>query len=472
MGLLKMRELRENEQKREAVSKWLSSFTVTAVVAVVAVVVRSNPPTADLTLRSVGNQLVYRTNIEDPDQKLTEDSLILSISNPHETIEESIPLGLSMGTYTMTHESTEYEVAIKGSLGFGLETLISRSILSSGELGGAIADVYLDPTIDLTNNPYSLNYYIRTLYDDPNNELSEVTLYYDMVETHYLNESSSSSEHSSSEMPAYAYVPYYSYSIPITELDQESMIYEIPNWNYTVFLRLVGVKELDQSQVILDEMTFTTPYVIHASFYITDVGPDYASFFIYPPEMMEIDVEFTVNLYHQSELVDSIPVVFVTETMNGEMGSSDSYTYQYAELTFSGLEPLSFYTADLNASYIDPNNGQAVDRPIRTMDFTTFPDYSIAVDYVETETGYDFTITVHDPNYVLQSIFYNVYDTSVQPSQYLGYGDFMTFDQGPDRVYTATVMKYEVASSQISISVNKSFEGNSFYGCELYALDA
>ncbi len=473
MGMLKMRQQRENEQKREAVSKWLSSFTVTAVVAVVAVVARSNPPTADLTLRTVGDQIVYRANVSDPDQKITEDSLQISISGPLETYEESIPLGLSIGTFTMDQPNTEYKVAVKASLGYGLETLISRSIVSEGVLGGAIVDFYLDPTIDLATDPYSLNYFIRTLYADPKNELSEVTLYYDYVETRHINEeSSTSSEQWSSWIPANAYTPSYPYSISISELDQESIIYEIPNWNYTVFLRLVGIKELDQSQVILDEMTFTTPYVIHASFYLSDVGPNYAKVYIYPPEMLEIDVEFTVNLHHNGSLIRSIPVVFQTQTMEGEMGSSDSYTYQYAEITLDGLDELSFYTAELWASYVDPGSGESVNRAIRTIDFTTFPAYSVEVDYVESEQSYAVTLTVHDPNYIFQDIFYNVYDTSTQPYQYLEYGNFMTMDQGPDRIYTATIMKYPVAAQSITILANKAFEGNNFWGCELYVLEA
>lgn len=478
MSILKMRKQRENEQKREALSKWLASFTVTAVVAVTVVIIRSNPPTADLAIQAVGDEIVYRADVQDPDQKITIDTLVLSISNPYESYEESISLGLTMGTFLMERPHTDYKVSVKASLGYGLETLATQTVTSRGELAGAIANAYLDPSIDLSLQPYSLNYFIRTIYDDPRQELSGVTLYYDYVPTAQLEESSSSSSHSSewsSQPPVYAYVPSYIYSMPITATDQESIIYEIPNWNYTVFLRLVGTKTIDQSEVILDEMSFTTPFNINASFYLSDLGSDYAKVYIYPPEYQQIDVQFSVALSQEGHTLETTPVVFHTETVSeggGYESSAYEYTYQWAEITFDGLETLSFYTVDLYAQYIDPNTSQTVNRAIRTIEFTTFPEHTYTVSYVENIQSYEFTITVNDPSFVFQSIYYNVFDMSTPQPQYLAYGDFMTQDQGAIRTYTALIPKPGVPSYQISISANKAFEANSFYGCFLYALDA
>ena len=473
MSLLKMRKQRENEQKREAISKWFASFTVTAVATVVVVVIRANPPTAELTLRSVGDQLIYRATVADPDQKITRDSLILSITTPTFSYEEDMTLGLTMGTFTMTSPSTEYKVAVKASLGYGLETLTSSSITSNAGLSGAIADVTLDPSIDLGMEANYLTYFIRTIYDDPNSDLSDLTLYYEYVPTSYLTESSSSeswSESSSSQIPANAYIPSYYYSQPILENDQVTTIADIPNWNYTVFLRLAGTKASDQSMVILDEMTFTTPYNINASFYISDLGPDYATFYIYPSEMSEISVAFTLNLYNVNEkLIESIPVEFHTETVSeGEWESSGStYTYQWAQITIDGLTPLTFYKADLNAAYIDPYTSEHVDRPIRTIPFNTFPEYTYQVSRVDTGTTFQYTITVNDPSFIFQDFTYSVFDTTTQYEQYLEYGSFFTQSQGAERVYTAIINKPVVDSFRIDIVTTKAYEGTYYYGCLL-----
>ncbi len=481
MGLLKMRLQREKEQKREAISKLLSSFTVTAVVTVAVVAIRANPPTADLTLRAVGDEIVYRATVADPDQKISFDTLVLSITSPNLSYEEDMTLGLTMGTFTMTSPSTEYKVAVKASLGYGLETLASATVTSKGVLSGAVAEVTLDPSIDLNSQPYSLAYNVRTLYDDPRQELSDVTLYYDFIETSIYESSSSESSDSqsySSEIPAYAYNPTYYYSLPITETDQVSIIGDIPNYNYTVFLRLAGTKISDSSVVILDEMTFKTPYNINTSFYINDLGPDYATFYISPSEMSSsstpVEIDFNLNIYDADEaLILSIPVVFTTETVTeGEWESSGmTYTYQWAEIKAEGLDPLSFYRADLNAAYTDPNTTEEVDRAIRSLTFTTFPEYSYTVSYVETETTYEFTIAVNDPSLIFQDFYFNVFDTTTEYEQYLQYGNFVTQSQGAERIYTTSIAKPTVDSFRLEIMTTKAYEGTYYYGCLLYTLE-
>jgi len=477
MSLLKMRKQRENEQKREAISKWFASFTVTAVVTVAVVAVRANPPTADLTLRSVGNEIVYRAIVADPDQKITRDSLVLSITTPTFSYEEDMTLGLTLGTFTMTQPSTEYKVAVKASLGYGLETLTSSTITSSAGLSGAIAEVSLDPSIHLEDQPYSLSYNVRTLYEDPNDELSDITLYYDYVDTYTYENSSSESSYSesySSQIPANAYNPTYGYSIPIVQGNQISSISDIPNFNYTVFLRLAGTKVSDQSLIILDEMTFKTPYNVGASFYINDLGGDYATFYISPSEMsssnLAVDVDFTLKLYDVNEtLLESIPVVFQTETVTeGDWESSGfSYTYQWAQITVDGLTPLTFYRANLFAAYTDPNTSEAVDRSIRYLVFNTFPEYSIQIDHTDTGTTMDYTITVNDPSFVFQEFYYNVVDTTGEYEQYINYGTFVTQSQGAERIYTASIPKPSVASFRIDVFTTKAYEGTYYYGCLL-----
>lgn len=480
MGLLKMRLQREKEQKREAISKLLSSFTVTAVVTVAVVAIRANPPTADLTLRAVGDEIVYRATVADPDQKISFDTLVLSITSPNLSYEEDMTLGLTMGTFTMTSPSTEYKVAVKASLGYGLETLASATITSKGTLSGAVAEVELDPSIDLNSQPYSLAYNIRTLYDDPRQELSDLTLYYDFVETSvYENSSSESSESSdsqsySSEIPAYAYTPNYYYSVPISETDQVSMISDIPNWNYTVFLRLAGTKVSDQSTVILDEMTFTTPFNINASFYINDLGSDYATFYISPSEVAKVDPVFTLKMFDVDEtLIQSIPLSFQTETVSeGEWESSGlTYTYRWAQVTVDGLNPLTFYHADLYAAYTDPNTTEEVDRVLSTLPFNTFPHYTVDVSHTETETTYEFTITVNDPDLIFQDFYFNMFDTTTEYEQYLQYGNFVTQSQGAERIYTASIAKPTVDSFRLEILTTKAYEGTYYYGCLLYTLE-
>ena len=74
--MITIKKSQENEKKRQMLTRWLASFAVTAVVVVTVVVANQTPVSADfLSVKALGNEIVYRVNVQDPDTRIAKDTL-------------------------------------------------------------------------------------------------------------------------------------------------------------------------------------------------------------------------------------------------------------------------------------------------------------------------------------------------------------------------------------------------------------
>jgi len=428
MSLEKIKKQRNENLRREMITKMLASFAVTAVVAV-AVVVSSAPkePVAArfLLLSAVSTEIVYRVNVSDPELTITTGSLKVIIESPFERYEEPIELGTSSGTHLMTYENSEYTLSIRGKRGFGEETLAKQSVVASHTLSGAIVDYHIDEQIDLSANPLQLRYSISTLYDDPQSVVSSVSLEYGYLPSYALDYDPEA-------------VPEVFESIPVLSTSQESWIDNIPNFNNVVFVRFIAFLSSDEV-VTFDSLQFSTPYILYASIYQNNVGSDFVEFAFFAEQFSDVDAVFTVNLFNGETLIDSKVVEFPTNSIGD---------YQQVIIRFDNLIPETMYRAVLMAEYVDPYTFEQKNVAVQTVEFSTIFAPSDSLSGII--TGYSIDSSI---------------DLSLRP-QFLRYS-VSTFYQDPQLEATSLTLEYGVLPTELvnsnPLSVPEYFESVSIY---------
>jgi hypothetical protein len=127
----KQRKANLNERrKRQLVQNWISSFVVTSVVVVVAVI---SPTTASasaniLSLESVGTNVYYQVEVLDEGNTLDESSLKIIAESNIESVEESLKIGEDCGVFYDLRPNTQYTISVMGSSGFGEYILTEQTI--------------------------------------------------------------------------------------------------------------------------------------------------------------------------------------------------------------------------------------------------------------------------------------------------------------------------------------------------------
>lgn len=460
-------EAQQNKNVRsQMLSKLISSFTVTTVVAVAAVVVVTNSPkpTADfLSLSAVGNTIVYRVQVLDPELAISNDSLKMYVESPYEQYVTPISVGTTYGTHEMAHANSEYTFYVKASLGYGEETLAKSTVKSSNALSAAVVNFVIDPELDLQTHPETLRYLVTTAYSDPLETLSGIYLEYGYYYT-YASESSQSQPMNAQNDA----VPDNFTDIPLSSPNQETWIEGIPNYNYTVVLRIVADLN-DASRVVLDELEFNTPFTIDAYAYISDIGYDYVDFVMYQQANFGFDITFSLSLYKDDVLLETDE--FVNDSSSSGIGDMIS---SMLKASFANLAASTNYSAELSVKYVDPYTFESRNFVAETIPFMTLPTYQYFVTAVDNISSIDVTITVNDPNNVLQSLYYEVLATIGGVEQYLSYGPLESLAQGEaNRVYFASIAKpTDVESFKINIYCTKMFGEASYYGCFLYSFSA
>ena len=169
---LALKIIRENEKRRQLIAKMLASFAVTAVVVVTVVIAGQKPVTADfLSVSALGNEIIYRIDVQDPDSRIAGDTLQLEVKGNAEKYFAPLSIGETSGSQIVFGSSTNYTLTISADLGFGRETLDSESIQIANSLAGAILDVRLDPALNPSEESDVLTYLVDTKYYDPESKI-------------------------------------------------------------------------------------------------------------------------------------------------------------------------------------------------------------------------------------------------------------------------------------------------------------
>ncbi len=442
----------QKEQKRQVLTRWLGSFTVSAAVVVTAVVViNQEPVTADiLNATGVGQEIVYRVSVADPGNQIAEDTLRLEIKGNVEKYEIPLSEGESGGSQLVVGGRGDYDLKILADLGFGSQVLDSASVTLAGSLSGAFVNYQLDPSIQLDEEPEVLAYLVDTVYYDPEGLVESALIEYTTAHEHNPPEAHRAIR--------YFEEGYYE-SVPISDLTATTLIQGIMNNNLPVQMRLVAYLTGEETPTILDEMSFYTPYRFMVSLYANDVGYDYAEFMVYQSGARRLDMAAWVDLYQGETLLTSKPVSI----------SQDDDDYYGTPVRFEGLSGTSEYSVVLRASYLHPDTLIETTSTTESVTFTTMPMYSVEVtSFIETESGFDVEVTVVDPFEIVTfiSAYLITRDEAGLIDQYFYY-DFSGETIGEETIFTATIAKPGALHYEIEIYMYKQYL-NAYYEQEIY----
>ncbi|MDD4303077.1 MAG: hypothetical protein WC160_02290 [Bacilli bacterium] len=94
-----IKKIRENEKRRQLIAKMLASFAVTAVVVVTFVIASQKPVMADfLSVSALGNEIIYRVDVQDPDSRIASNTLQLEVKGSSEKYFASLSVGETSGS--------------------------------------------------------------------------------------------------------------------------------------------------------------------------------------------------------------------------------------------------------------------------------------------------------------------------------------------------------------------------------------
>jgi hypothetical protein len=117
-----------DQRKRQEILRWLASFTVTAVVAVVAFVLPSPPVAEFLRLETFGNAIYFETSVRDADQAILEGTLKIRLEAPLYSEERSLSPGRDSGAFSDLPPGKTYTITILADQGFGPSYLARQSL--------------------------------------------------------------------------------------------------------------------------------------------------------------------------------------------------------------------------------------------------------------------------------------------------------------------------------------------------------
>ncbi|MEA4821058.1 MAG: hypothetical protein VB122_02305 [Erysipelotrichales bacterium] len=447
-----IKKFRDNEKKRRLIEKILASFLVTATVVVTIVIANQKPVTADfLNVEALGNEIVYRVDVQDPDQRIAEKTLQLEIKGNTEKYYSSLSIGESQGSQIVFGSSTSYTLNIMADLGFGREILDTETIKITNSLAGAILDVRLDQETIPAEEPETLTYLIDTKYYDPEAKVESAFLEYAYV---YEEEEYPPMQQIDPNNLEYN-------SIIIEGQTATTILESISNYNVTIHLRLVVNLIGEENSTILDEREFSTPFRFFGSIYADDVGMDYALFSVYSDYPQDVTVAMFVDVYFQSDLLTSLSV-----TSDG-----DSDQYEGAKIRVENLIPNTPYFAILRAIFVSPDTGQEKIVTQEPVTFTTSQMYQWEItSFVDNGASFDIVVTTQDPFNIIQSVSCVIFglDENRNIVNYYYYTLTMEIIE-PMEIYSATINKPTELFYDLELSLSKQI-GQAYYSEIIYTL--
>jgi len=321
-------------------------------------------------------------------------------------------------------------------------TVVVATIVSQSE---AVSADFL--FLEAIGNDIIYHVSVETLYYDPDDQVASAFLEYRIIYP-YEGELSSHRDIQSSE-----YV-----SIPLTSSHATTWIEDIPNFNYSVEVRL-AVSLIDApDSTILDEATFATPYHFSGSIYPNDIGGDYVVFSAYAQDVEGVEVTTTIDVYQGGTLISTTPF-----DIFGRVGQEG------VRIRIDNLAAETDYYAGLMATYVDPDTSLEKTIEAGFVTFTTAPTYTCTItSFTEESTSFYTTVNVEDPAMIINTISYDIYslDEAGNILNY-NYGTFFTQMQGSIRDYMASIPKLPDEHFTIEISILKHI-GESYYAEIIY----
>ncbi len=392
-----------DQRKRQEILRWLASFTVTAVVAVVAFVLPSPPVAEFLRLETFGNAIYFETSVRDADQAILEGTLKIRLEAPLYSEERSLSPGRDSGAFSDLPPGKTYTITILADQGFGPSYLARQSLNLFPESGGRITGHELWKT-ETPQEQWTLLYYrINTLVVDPVGAYRETWLEGAIG---------------------------YEEEIPIPPGDDEFLPLEpedgrpgsyllpgLPDENARIYLRFYALT-LDGETVLLDQNVFSTPLKLYASLYVRSAERRAIEVVFYP-DSRHAFVEYDLLVSRNGRVLQTLPLSMKTESEEGE---------PHMKIRVTGLAPSTEYRLELRARYVDPESSLPVSRIIESWPVATLGDFQTTWEFVEEPGSVNVHGVIDDPDGQLRQLSWQVY--TVLPDgreQWFSYG-FLTIE--------------------------------------------
>jgi hypothetical protein len=390
------------QRKRHFVSRWLTSFAITATVVVAAVIMPPKQPLASIDrVGTLEDTLYYTVTVRDFEAVLLDDSLKVTVSNQMENYEFSLDYGTQSGFVPGLKMDTVYDFKIVGNTGYGTETLAKTRFKTQALAGGAILSADL-----MTVEPfdYFLSYDILIKIIDPENTFESVALKYAVL---FHDEGS--------EMIDLDTLNYQ--FIPINQSQEVITIDDIPNYNAKVVIVLEAM-QLGKA-VILDYLMIQTPLSIEGSVYPRDASPSSIDFSVYVDNSLIEGIQYYLDIYQENRFIKRI-MVPSTEAISHYDGTS---------VQVKQLKKDTLYNIELIAQYTDPFSGALVVKKVNETLARTTPEYSVNIEITDQGDYYRVTILIDDPFNFIHHFRYTIYDIDGEyPAYLIEHEIFMTLD--------------------------------------------
>jgi hypothetical protein len=430
-----IRKIAQKRQKQHLILKMMSSFVITTVIVVATVF----PPTAPIvelsSAEAFGNAVYYETNVIDSDSSFSEGSLKIVAESIWEKRETPLSLGKVTGTFDDLRAGTEYEISIRASQGFGEKIFQRKTVTTAHGYGGRLTLIEMVPSSDLENPPSYLNYRINSVYNDEFEEITALRLRYaylypfDLMETPVPDPTDFS-------------------TVPIVGKTAETILQDIPNYNVTVFVFL-DADLISGETVVLDQVIFRTPMIIHSSLYVTDVTPESIKLIFYQDNLYITDIFYTLRLLKEGVVLQS--TIVPPQEPSGQFESTPP------SLSFTGLLASTEYQIELLVTYIDPETQIEVTKTLQNMIAQTAPPYTATVTFTDITLYYMVNVEVSDPSGTLQNWQYVIFTVDEFGFEtYLETGQLVLEDLGSGQFFGQVMLNKPPATEYfIRISVTK-----------------
>lgn len=405
-----------SKRRFDAIKNMMSTFAMSTVAVVAAVVLIPASPKAEITKTvALNDEIVYQVFVTDEENALDSSSLFIVLENQLEYYEQSIGLGENSSFFSGLEYDTVYKLSVYGDKGFGMERLATTNVKTREKIGATIKSVSELP------NEWSRDYQVEFSINDPQSKYLSYNLYYGF-----------SWEHDTEIM--------YS-SIPIDRFDTVLELYEIATHEpFHIYIEGVTLEGTE----VLDEVWVTPPFRLHASVYMDFLSKDRIGFYAYGDEDAE-DISFKMEVYQNEMLIK-------TEKLT----SSGDY-HSESQIIVDGLTPDTMYYFVCKVVYDNPLTLATEETIIYSEELMTLGDYSYDIKTTKVDEGYNVEITMNDPNDYFQQAYYDIYEPGEEYNMYL-YGEvFNLIVDGNTKSLSFTLFTPENEHYEIIIGLRNNY---------------
>ncbi len=415
----KSRRKKNEESKRrfEAIKDLMSTFAMSTIVVVAAVILIPASPKAEVIKTvALSEEIVYQVNVTDQDNALDLSTLFVVLENQLEYYEQSISVGENSGYFDNLENDTEYRLSVYGNKGFGQERLDTLLITTIEKIGGTIFSVTPDTT------DHSANYYVDVSIYDPDSKYDSINLYYGFSWEHDVE---------------FQYL-----SIPVTS---SQMSIELLNIYTSEAFHIYLEGTTSEGTELLDEIWVTPPFELYASLYMNYKNSEAISFFVYS-DMEVSNISYEMNIYKNESLIRTDQIILKQNEFEG------------SEFIIDELSPNTTYVFECIATYTNPQTLRQEQKTIYQEEITTLDAYSYSYT-METFNDYlEVTIILNDPNNNFEIAYFESYDTSGDQNMYITGETYMFNDNGENKSVTFTIFLPTTSAYEITIGMRNQFD--------------